>query len=551
MNRILVVLAVLGLALPSLAASRQRYTIATDGAPHAAALRIATHGVTDEDGSPRVRTFRNLNGFAADLTAEEAQALRDTPGVRAVEPVVERWATAVAEPLPASNLASYARQITPWGLPAIRGAQVWPVTRGAGVNVVVLDSGVDFEHPDLKAAYAGGHNVINSSKPPLDDYFHGTHVAGTIAAANNEYGTVGIAPDVKLWSVKVLDQQGKGYDEQVAAGLDWVMSKQKELGGRWVVNMSFGASAEGGYLEREAVARALDQDIILIAATGNTGAGQLDYPARFTGVIAVGAVDADGNRATFSAYGGHMALVAPGIDLASTLPTNFREESDIVVGDQIVASLGTIGSPKGSVTAKIIPCNLGRPGEFPTTVKGNIALIARGDNAFREKSRNAKEAGASAVVIYDNEPEIGLKPFTLLPRGCPGEDCGADWNDYKFPLTVNVTYEDGQKLLALAHKQATVAFEFTRYGLSSGTSMAAPHVTSAAALVLSLDPTLTQSEMLKVLRNTAHDAGTPGWDHETGWGIVDALAAAQWVAPDKFGVEPPPVQTSRRRSSRP
>jgi serine protease len=551
MNRILVVLAVLGLALPSLAASRQRYTIATDGAPRAAALRIATNAVEEGEDSPHVRTFRNLNGFAADLTPEEAAALRDTPGVRAVEPVVERWATAVVEPLPPSSLASYAKQITPWGLPAIHGEEVWPVTRGAGVNVVVLDSGIDFEHPDLKAAYAGGTNIINSSKPPLDDFFHGTHVAGTIAAANNEFGVVGIAPDVKLWAVKVLDQQGKGYDEQVAAGLDWVMSKQQELGGRWIVNMSFGASAEGGKLEREAVAKALDENIILIAATGNTGVGQLDYPARFSGVIPVGAVDQEGNRAEFSAYGGQMALVAPGVGLASTLPTNFREQSDIVVGEQIVPSLGTIGSPKGSVTARIVPCNLGRPGEFPTTVKGNIALIGRGDNAFREKSRNAKEAGAIAVVLYDNEPGLELKPFTLLPRGCPGEECGAEWNDYKFPLTVNVTYEDGQKLLALAQKQATVAFEFARYGLSSGTSMAAPHVTSAAALVLSLDPTLTASEMLKVLRNTAQDAGTPGWDHETGWGIVDALAAAHWAAPDKFGVEPPPVQTSRRRSARP
>ena len=549
MNRILVVLAALGLALPSLAASRQRYTIATDGAPRAAALSIATNA--QGEGSPRVRTFRNLNGFAADLTPEEAEALRATAGVRAVEPVVERWATATLDNVVPVNLANYSKQVTPWGLDALRAKDVWPVTRGGGVNVVVLDSGMDYEHPDLKPVYAGGKNIVDPSKPPLDDYFHGTHVAGTIAATNNEFGVVGIAPDVKLWAVKVLDQQGKGYDEQIAAGLDWVMSKAQELGGRWVVNMSFGATAEGGKLEREAVAKAIEQNIVLIAATGNTGVANLDYPAKFTGVIPIGAVDADGQRAVFSAYGGHMSLVAPGVGLPSTLPTNFLEESDILVGAQTVASRGTIGSPKGSVTARIIDCSLGRPGEFPASVKNNIALISRGDNAFREKSRNAKEAGALAVVIYDNEPEIGLKPFTLLPRGCPGPDCGEEWNNYQFPLTVNVTYEDGQKLLGLTNQQATVAFEFARYGLSSGTSMAAPHGTAAAAMLLALDPTLTPSELLKVLRNTAQDAGVPGWDHETGWGMVDALAAAQWVAPEKFGVQPPPIQTTRRRASRP
>ena len=550
MNRILVVLAALGLALPSLAASRQRYTISTDGAPRAAALNIATNAVKGE-GSLRVRTFRNLDGFAADLTPEEAEALRATPGVRAVEPVVERWATSTLEDVVPSSLASYAKQVRPWGLDAVRGSEVWSVTRGAGINVVVLDSGMDYEHPDLKPVYAGGANFIDPTKPPLDDFFHGTHVAGTIAATNNEFGTVGIAPDVKLWAVKVLDQQGKGYDEQIAAGLDWVMSKAKEVGGRWVVNMSFGASAEGGKLEREAVAKAVEQDIILVAATGNNGSANLDYPAKFTGVIPIGAVDAEGQRASFSAYGGHMALVAPGVDLPSTLPTNFREESDILIANQTISSLGTIGSPKGSVTARIVYCNLGRPGEFPMTVKNNIALISRGDNAFREKSRNAKEAGALAVVLFDNEPEIGLKPFTLLPRGCPGPDCGAEWNDYKFPLTVNVTYEDGQKLLSMANQQATVAFEYARYGLSSGTSMAAPHGSAAVALLLALDPTLTSNEILKALRQTAQDAGTPGWDHETGWGMVDALAAAQWVAPDKFGVQPPPTQTTRRRASRP
>jgi subtilisin family serine protease len=383
----------------------------------------------------------------------------------------------------------------------------------------------------------------------MDDNFHGTHVAGTIAAANNAFGVVGIAPGVKLWAVKALDATGKGFDDGIAAALDWVISKERELGGRWVVNMSFGATAEGGTLEREATQKAIARNIVLVAAAGNTGVDHLDFPAAYAGVIAVGAVGEDRKRAAWSAYGGHMAIVAPGVELASTLPDKYLELSDIISGSQTFESRGTIGSPKDAKTGRLVYCSLGRPGEFPPNVAGNIALIGRGDNTFREKSRNAKEAGAIAVVIIDNVPEIGLKPFTLLPKGCPGEECGEEWNNYAFPLTVNVTYEDGQKLMARTNQHVTVAFEFARYGIASGTSMATPHVSGVAAMLLALDATLTPSEVARVLRNTTQEAGAEGWDYETGWGMIDALAAAEYVAPDKFNV-PPPSTTSRRRRSR-
>jgi serine protease len=548
MNRIFVVLAALGLALPSLAAQRQRYTITTDGAPRAAAMRIASHA-EQGDGVQRVRTFRNLHGFAADLTPEEAQALRETAGVTGVDPVVERRISSVVDVDFTANLANYAKQVSPWGLDVIHATDVWAVTRGEGINVAVIDTGIDADHPDLEAAYQGGYNVLEPTKPPLDDNFHGTHVAGTIAAANNAFGIVGIAPGVKLWAVKALDQQGKGNDETVAAALDWVIAKAKEVGGRWVINMSFGAGTEGGTLERQALMKAIAQDIVLVAAAGNGGSHFLDWPASYPDVIPVGAVNSEGRRADFSAYGGHMAIVAPGVNLPSALPNGYLEESDIIVGDQVIRSRGSIGSPKATATGRIVYCQLGRPNEFPTTVQGNIALISRGDLTFREKSRNAKNAGATGVILFDDQPENGLRSFTLLPQGCPGPDCGAEWNDYKFPLTVNVSWADGQKLMQLANQQATVAFEFARYGTASGTSMASPHVASAAALLLALDPTLKPTEIATILRNTAKDTAEQGWDYETGWGIVDALAAAHWVAPEKFNV-PPPATPSRRRSSR-
>jgi serine protease len=545
MNRILILLAALGLALPALAQSRQRYTIVTDGAPAVAARRIASNA----DGAHRVRTYSNLNGFAADLTEEEVAELRKTAGVTAVQPVVPRYATSL-ESVPA-NLNAYAKQVMPWGLTMVRGADVWKVTRGENVNVAVIDTGIDATHPDLTAAYVGGYNVLEPAKPPIDDNRHGTHVSGTIAATNNDFGIVGVAPGVRLWAVKALDAAGKGYDEGIAGALDWVISKEREIGGRWVVNMSFSAGAEGGNLERVAIVKALERNIVLVAAAGNNSTTNVEYPARYPGVIAVGAVSQNGLRADFSAYGGQMAIVAPGVEMPSTLPNGIREEADVTVGTETFRARGLIGSPKAQLSGKIIFAQGGHPQDFPASVKNNIALIARDrDLTFREKARNAKIAGAKAVIVYDDEETPNPMLFTLLPRGCPGPDCEPEWNDYQFPLTVNVRLSDGLKLKALADKDATVAFEFARYGAESGTSMAAPHVSGVAALILSLDPALSPLSVLNVMRNTAHDTAEPGWDYETAWGIVDALAAGQWVAPDKFNVPPPPT-TSRRRSARP
>ena len=526
-------------AISAAAETRQRYTVTTNGSPRAALLRVGTNAA----GEParRVRTFTNLDGFAIELTAEEAAELRADAGVKAVDPVVPRYASQLADP--PSSIENFDRQVTPWGLPIIRAAQVWPVTTGAGVNVAVIDTGIDLNHPDLQAAYAGGYNVFEPAKLPIDDNTHGTHVAGTIAATNNAFGVVGAAPGVKLWAVKALDQTGKGDDAWIAAALDWVIGKQRELGGRWVVNMSLGSAVQGGHLEEEAVERALRAGVILVAAAGNRGAAFLDYPAVYPGVIAVGAVGTDGRRAEFSSWGLNMPVVAPGVMVESTFLEGYKEAADVVIGEDTFPAIGLIGSPKVQKSGKIVYCGLGNPQDFPASVKNNIALISRGTLEFREKSRNAREAGAAGVIIFDNDPDGVPTLWTMHPK--------ADtWNDYPFPLTVGVTHAEGQRLQQRSGQTAVATFEFAKYGPLSGTSMATPHVAGAVALVVSLAPALKSSEIIRILELTARDTAEPGWDFETGWGVVDALAAAQYVAPDKFNVPPPPPPHPRRRSSR-
>lgn len=539
------------LALPSLASERQRYTVATDGSAQSSRLRMAANAV--EERERNVRRFERLDGFAADLTAEEAEALRHTPGVVDVHPVVERHINGVSTMPLLSNLESYTKQVIPWGVPVVRARDVWPVTRGEGVNVVVLDTGIDPEHPDLKAAYVGGYNVLAPANPPIDDNFHGTHVSGTIAAQDNDFGVVGVAPGVKLWAVKTMDQTGKGYDEGIAAGIDWVIAKQAELGGRWVINMSISAAAEGGVLERRACARAFDAGIILVAAAGNNGRDLVEYPALYPGVIAVGAVGEDGKRADFSTYGQKVEIFGPGVLVQSTLTGTQFKAAEVDATEKTALGWGLIGSPYGSVTGQIVDAGLGHPEEIPPQVSGNIALIKRGDLEFREKVRNAREAGAKAVVIWNNQPDSNDLLWTLTPKGCVDNDpaCPPEWKNYPFPVSIAISYEDGLALKQLPGRQVTASYFLQKYGRLSGTSMATPHVAAVAALLLALDPTLRPADIMWLLRNTAHDTSEPGWDYQTGYGIVDALAAGKLAAPAKFNIPPPPPPVHKRRSSRP
>lgn len=533
------------------AETRQRYTVVTNpDAPRATAVRRLTSDA-EEKIARHIRTYRNVPGFAADLTAEEAEALRNTSGVVAVEPVVERWASGIGEIAP--DYERYDQQVMPWGVPIVRADQVWPVTRGEGINVVVMDTGVDWTHPDLAPAYAGGINILDESKLPVDDNKHGTHVAGTIAAADNAFGVIGVAPGVKLWNVKVLDQEGKGYDEYTAAGIDWVIGQQRAWGGRWIINMSFGAAVQGK-LEKLAIQHANEAGIILVAAAGNRNKDFLDFPGSYPGVMAIGAIGEDGKKAEFSSYGFGMPVVAPGVLVQSTMKEGIEIIGEVAVGAENKDARGLIGSPYGTFTGKLISCGYGLPAQIPAGVAGNIALIQRGgDLSFREKARNAKEKGASAVVIWNHETTPGSPLWTLWPKGCaPGENnCEAEWQGYVFPLTVGVSNEIGLDLVAKANQNATVSYLNARYGRLSGTSMATPHVAGVAALVLALDPTMNPTELEFVLRHTARDTAEPGWDYETAWGIVDALAAGHFVAPQRFNVPPPAYTSPRRRAARP
>lgn len=540
LNRRLALAAILVSAMPLLATETQRYLVSTRTAP--TRMRI----VTDDAAAVahRVRKFENIRAFAADLTDAEVAQLRRSPDVAYIEPVVERVALEVP-PLGASvgtQASPYATQVVPWGITAVRATEAWTATRGETVNVAVVDTGVDPTHPDLVHAYAGGYNVFAPDSSPADDHKHGTHVAGTIAAADNHTGVVGVAPNVRIWAVKVLNRDGSGTNESVMAGIDWVIRKSREVGGRWIINMSLGSMSHS-QAEAEICNRAINAGIVIVAASGNRASSTIGYPAGHKGVIAVGAVGDDLARAKFSNYGLGLSIMAPGVGVASTVIEGLAKVAEVTVEATAIPARGLSGSPFGLASEQLIDCGLGYPQNFPLAVRGRIALIKRGEIYFREKARNAKNAGASAVVIYDNTVADAPAQWTL----CNAE-CEPEWEGYEFPLTMGVTKAAGEWLLT-QRQPASVEFRPEIYDVFNGTSMATPHVAGVAALLLALDPEMNPAQVQFVLERTARDIGEPGRDTETASGLLDALAAAQYVAPQKFGLPTPPPSTAPRRRS--
>lgn len=209
------------------------------------------------------------------------------------------------------------RQLIPWGVARIGANRVWGQSRGTGVKIAVIDTGIDSSHPDLADNVRAGINLINPTLPPKDDYGHGTHVAGIIAAVDNDAGVIGVAPAVHLYPVKALNWRGEGTLADVLQALDWCVKQRMD-----VINMSFGIDTPSQALHT-AIRRAVQAGCVIVAAAGNDGRSQtVDYPAAYNEVIAVGAADEHDRLAWFSSRGPEVKLVAPGTGVLSTATGN-------------------------------------------------------------------------------------------------------------------------------------------------------------------------------------------------------------------------------------
>jgi subtilisin family serine protease len=221
--------------------------------------------------------------------------------------------------------------------------------------------------------------------------------------------------------------------------------------------------------------------------------------------------------ASFSNFGKNIDVVAPGVGVLSSVPIGAGQEVSVSTDATFNALELEFSGKTSGVTKTMVFCGIGKPEEFPAAVSGNIALIQRGVLTFADKVTNAMNAGAAAVIIYNNEP-IGF-------NGTLGESRTRDGRDWVPALAVSGITGDRLKLQALAGAQSTVVNQISNWDHYSGTSMATPHAAGVIALIWSIDPAMPNTAVENILYTSCKDLGTAGYDIGFGHGMVDAAAA--------------------------
>ena len=291
--------------------------LAVTGNP--AALHEVFIGFTAKPGAPEQALVKGVGGkikytyhlvpaIAATIPEAAIDGLMRNPRVTHIEADIEVYAVA---------------QEVPWGVVRIGATTVHTDgNKGAGIKVAVIDSGIYYTHPDLSPNYAGGYDFVNGDGDPMDDNGHGTHVAGTIAAADNGSGVVGVAPEADIYALKVLNARGSGNYSDIVVAVQWCVNNKIQ-----VTNNSYGSSGDPGITVKDAFDSSAAAGILHVAAAGNSGklngtGDNVIYPARYDSVIAVAATDSSDNRASWSSTGPAVELAAPGVSIYSTVLNN-------------------------------------------------------------------------------------------------------------------------------------------------------------------------------------------------------------------------------------
>ncbi|WP_137168052.1 S8 family serine peptidase [Salinimonas lutimaris] len=461
----------------------------------------------------------DADGFVAATfsgkSLEQVKGLLNNPNIKLIEADERRFASALYSDDAGDPMTS---QVTPYAVYQSQADQV-TFDSNAGMKVCVIDSGLDSSNPDFNWSAITGDN-----DPGTGNWFenggpHGTHVAGTIGAADNGIGVVGMAPGVDMHVIKVFNAEGWGYSSDLARA-----AQLCQQAGANIINMSLGGGGANS-TEENAFINFKNAGGLAVAAAGNDGNSVRSYPAGYPAVMMIGANDADNNIADFSQYPSCttgrgkrvtedeticVEATAGGVDTLSTYPAGMATTSALSADGAFLAS----SSMENSGDASGQTYFMGIADTTDNNASGKVCLIDRGSISFYDKVKNCELSGGIGAVIINNEP--GMLYATL-----------GDTNDTSIPA-VGVAQEDRQTMLDAATVDIRVGT--SDYGLMSGTSMATPAVAGLAALVWSNYPACSGEDVRAAFKATALDAGANGKDVYFGYGIVQAKAAADYLA---------------------
>ncbi|MFN2143912.1 MAG: S8 family serine peptidase, partial [Anaerolineales bacterium] len=451
----------------------------------------------NQEGAEFHYTFDDLNSFVVSLPEAALKGLAKNPNVVEIEEDVPRYpikSTAVEAAVGTaalwSDVTAYdGAEVLPWGVQAVQAPQAWdaavPAT-GAGVTVCIIDTGYFQDHEDLKDSIGGTAQL--DAPYTTDGYGHGSHVAGTIAAIDNEIGVIGVSPDVDLYIVKYFGNDGAATfaSDLIAAGNDCAAN------GANIISMSLGGGRSSRREERAFDSLYAD-GILSIAAAGNDGNSVLSYPASYGSVVSVAALNSNEEWADFSQYNSAVEIAAPGVNVLSTVP--FIDSSTVVVDGVTYNGIHVEFSGRGDVSGALVD---GGSCDSIGSWSGKVVLCERGVISFADKILNAEAGGGVAALIYNNVPNEEL--YATM---------GAEYDTI---IGLGFSQETGQYLVAnklgsTATVTSTYDWPASGYEAWQGTSMATPHVSAVAALLWSVNPTATNVEIREAMNATAKDLG--------------------------------------------
>ncbi|ANQ20748.1 alkaline serine protease [Vibrio natriegens] len=461
--------------------------------------------------------------FAATFTGKDLEAVKgllNNPHIQLIEEDAKRKLLSYSDDIGDARET----QLTPYAVYQSQADQL-TFQPNNGMKVCVIDSGLDRSNNDFDWASITGDDDAGTGSWDEHGGPHGTHVAGTIGAADNGFGIIGMAPGVPMHIVKVFNADGWGYSSDLA----YAAEKCADAGAN-IINMSLGGGAPTT-AEESAFKTFTNNGGLVLAAAGNDGNDVLSYPAGYQSVMMVGANDANDDIAAFSqfpectvVYNGKkgknsqeiidstcVEVTAGGVNTLSTYPADMASTSVVSVGDEVIASSAMTYSSDGDVSGAIHYMGLGNA--VDTDAEGKICVIDRGEITFDEKVMNCENSGGLGAVIVNNVD--GILNGTL-----------GDTTTSSIPA-IGAALSDRERLLAASNVSVDVGS--SDYGFMSGTSMATPGVAGMAALLWSNHQECTGSQIRDALKQTAFDAGASGHDNYFGYGIVKISDANEYL----------------------